>query len=259
MLAILALWPAKYVAAIVLFAALAARLDRFGEKRLASALASRRDGLDAGLALLDALAGRQMASLRYLGTVALMTLLAYPLVFVLALAWSDAFAALMLAPRDDGGAAASALAQLARFWITFGPVATLFAMGAAQAVASSLALRPARNRWARPVAFMAMTAAATVAILWALYFFTVVVFVPDAPGGIGGDLDRATSSLVYALAFQLTAGIYAYAAFLPLALALSAIAAARLPGRPPEMPPIWRIGLTAMGLMLIGDALALLL
>jgi hypothetical protein len=69
----------------------------------------------------------------------------------------------------------------------------------------------------------------------------------------------AVSSLAHALAFEVTAGIYAYAAFLPAALALSAAAATRLPPLPGRLGgrPAARVAAVALAALAAGDALAL--
>lgn len=259
MLAVLGLWPAKYLGLIAFFAVLSRRIEPFGERRLSSALAARdagkrSDGLEAGAAMLDAVAGRQLFSRRYLGAVVVFTLASYPLVFLYALSWSDAMRALFLTGRDDGGARASVIVQLGLFWLMFGPPATLFAMGACQALADVIGwrLRPSRYR---PLAFALAGALSTVAVLWLLYFATVVLAGPQDGAGLAVDIDRATSSLAYALSFELTAGIYAYAAFLPLALALFAIIAARLPRNGTRIPTVWRPAVPALVATAIADIL----
>lgn len=258
MLDVLGLWPAKYLGLAALFIMLERRLEPFGERRLSRALAEpgkgAADGLGAAAAMLDAIAGRRIVSLRYLGTIAMLTLAAYPLVFLYALSWSDAMRALMLRPADDGAARASAILQLGWFWLFFGPPAMLFSLGAGQALAEVIGQRMGAGT-RREIAFAGLGVLATTAVLWLMYFATVVIAGPGDGAGVLVDLDRATISLAYALAFNLTAGIYVYAGFLPLFLALAAMLAARFNRHGPPTPTIWRPFIPVLGLTAVIDIL----
>ncbi|MEM6486761.1 MAG: hypothetical protein AAF677_00590 [Pseudomonadota bacterium] len=228
-------WPgAKYA----LIAAVGLLLHRWigpgGRALLAEALADRapdaRDGLPASWALLTGLSGVRLVSGRYVAAACLLTLIGYALVFTLGLAWSHDLAGLMQGLGRDGGAAASALRQMTLFMVSFGPVASLFGLACAQATVGWLLAHPVAppTGW-RPAAFAAATGVAMLATLFALYLAALAVAGPAGPLDVLTSLERAGSSLLFALDFELIAGVYVYAAFATPVLALSAAVAARLP------------------------------
>lgn len=242
----------KYLLVALLFVALDRRLDTAARQRLGAALGS--GAVEAADALLAAVAGRRLFARRHLGAVLLLSLAGYPILIALALAWVPAAVAI-LAPAPDSDAAfarGSVLGQLGQFWLFFAPVATLFALAGCQ---GATALLRGRRRGALLLAPALVSA--TLAALFGTYLATILIVAP--PGVIGPveTLAVAAYSLGYALAFEVTAGIYAYAAFLPATLALAAAGAAWLPtklgARSLVRPSVVTLGGLALGDVFAGN------